>query len=167
MRQLRFFKVQKGRPGAGDTGVAFVAVIEVSKKLVILLLRELIILVIVAARTTYGETQPDGAQRFHSIHHGGHAPLFLIRAAFGVGEGLPVERSGQPLQAGGVGQEIAGELFDGELVKWQVGIDGVDHPIAVAPGVHARAILFIAVTVRIAGFVQPMTAPAFTKVRRG
>ncbi len=128
---------------------------------------ELIVLVRVAARAADREPEPNRAERFHAIHHGGHAPLFFVRAALGVGERLAVEGGGELLRFGGIRQQIAGELFDGKLVKRQIRVDRLNDPIAIAPRVEARAVFFITVAVGIARLVQPMSPPAFAKVRRG
>ena len=93
--------------------------------------------------------------------------MLAVGAAFGVGEGLAVESGGEFLQGGGVGEKVAGELLDGELIKGEVGVDGVDDPIAIAPGVHAWAIFFVSITIGIASLVEPVPAPAFAKMRRG
>ena len=93
--------------------------------------------------------------------------MLAVGAAFGVGEGLTVESGGEFLQGGGVGEKVAGELLDCELIKGGVGIDGVDDPIAIAPGIHAWAIFFVSITIGIASLVEPVPAPAFAKMRRG
>ena len=44
-------------------------------------------------------------------------------------------------------QEVAGELFDGELVERQVAVEGVDHPVPEPPGDGPRLIGEVAVGV--------------------
>ena len=39
-----------------------------------------------------------------------------------------------------VREQIAGELVDSEFVVWQVAIERVDHPIAIAPHVEPQRI---------------------------
>ena len=71
-----------------------VAVIEVGVQLVIFLLRDIVVLVVVAAGAADGQSQPHRAQCLRAVHHGEDAPLFLVRAPFRIGQRLPVERGG-------------------------------------------------------------------------
>ena len=73
---------------------------------------------------------------------------------------------GDDLVLRGVGQQIAGELLDDELVVRQVAIEGVDDVIAIRPDL-ARLVLLVAVGVRVTRRVQPVPPPAFAVMRRG
>jgi hypothetical protein len=75
------------------------------------------------------------------------------------------KRGGEDLLGVGVGQQVAGELLDREAVERQVGVERVDHPVAVAPGVGAVVVLFVAVRVGVARLVEPVAAPALAEVR--
>ena len=77
-----------------------------------------------------------------------------------VGTVVAVEAGDDDLIAGGVGEEIAGQLIDGELVIGHVGVEGVDDPIAPAPH-FARAIGLIAVGIAVAGGFHPAEGHAF------
>ena len=65
-----------------------------------------------------------------------------------------------------LGQQVAGELLDGELVERHVGVERLDHPVAVRPD-RPRAVLLVAVGVGVAGQVEPAPGPALAVVRRG
>ena len=66
-----------------------------------------------------------------------------------------------------IGKEITGELLDGELIERLIAVDGIDDPVAVAPGMGADAVLFVAITIGVTGEVEPMSAPAFSEMGRG
>jgi hypothetical protein len=84
--------------------------------------------------------------------------LLLVGAALGVGQGLPVEGGREDLVGRGLFEEIARELLDREAIEGQVVVDRIDDPVAVTPGVGAMIVLFITVTVGVAGAVEPMPA---------
>ena len=65
-----------------------------------------------------------------------------------------------------IGQQVAGELLDGELVEGHVAIEGVDHPVAPAPHV-TLAVGLVAVGVGVAGGVEPADGHAFAVAGRG
>ena len=56
------------------------------------------------------------------------------------------------------GQQVAGDLLDGELVERHVAVEGVDHPVAPAPH-RALAVALVAVGVGVAGGVEPAAGP--------
>ena len=65
----------------------------------------------------------------------------------------------------GVGQQVAGELLDRELVERHVAVEGVDHPVAPPPHV-ALAVGLVAVGVGIAGRVEPAGRHPLAVARR-
>ncbi len=68
----------------------------------------------------------------------------------------------QSLLVGRVGYQVAGKLFNGELIKRHVGIEGVNHPIAPDPLVAFQVIL-VAVGVGVPGRVHPVACLMFAK----
>ena len=74
-------------------------------------------------------------------------PVATIRAAY---------FSGGPLRR----EEVAGELLAEELVVGLVAVEGVDHPVAVPPGVRQRVVAVLAGGVGVADEVEPVPAPA-------
>ena len=78
-----------------------------------------------------------------------------------------MEAGGDLLLEGGVGKQVAGELLDRELVERHVGVEGIDDPIAVAPGEGPAGVFFVAVAVGVARGIEPVAAPALPVVRRG
>ena len=65
----------------------------------------------------------------------------------------------------GVRQQIARELFDGELVEGQVAVERVHHPVAVFPDLAGR-VDGVAVGVGVTRDVEPRARPALTEVGR-
>ena len=70
-----------------------------------------------------------------------------------------------------VGQLVAGELLGQEAVEGQVGVEGADDLVAVAPLVLAEldggGVVVAADDIDVAGGVEPVPAPALAEVRRG
>src|SRR5690606_20343802 len=99
-----------------------------------------------------------------AIDDGRVAEFFVVGTAFVVGHRIAVKGGGDELLGGGLGEQIAGELLNGELVVGHIPIKRVDDPIAVAP--HGAApIRFVAFRIGIAGEVEPLAGPAFAVVR--
>ena len=104
-----------------------------------------------------------GDRRAHPGAQGGvdpvdnrhRAKLFVDRAAFAVGQRVAVEGGGDPVVERRLGKQVARELFDGELIKRHVGIEGPDHPVAVGPD-RAGRVVGVAGAVGIAGEVEPL-----------
>jgi len=65
-----------------------------------------------------------------------------------------------------VGQQVAGELLDGELVERLVLVVGADDPVAPRPH-RARGVALEAVAVRVAREVEPLHRHLLPEVRRG
>ena len=86
-------------------------------------------------------------------------------AAFAVSEGVSIKSGGDLLFDGCVGQQIARQLLDRELVEWHAGIERLDHPMAVAPCMRAPVVLLITVAVGVTGLIQPGASPAFAIMR--
>ncbi len=128
------------------------------------MMRHRIKLMCMTLSATQRKPQPCGGRRIHPIHNRMKTKLQRINAAFFIDHGVAMKTSGDPLRARGVGQHVAGELFDGELIKWQVAVNRLDHPITPRPD-GARAILFIAVGIRVAREVQPRHRPALAEMR--
>jgi hypothetical protein len=62
---------------------------------------------------------------------------------------------------GGVREEVAAELFDGELVEGFVFVEGADDVVAVGPD-GAGGIVGVAGGVSIAGEVEPHAGPVWS-----
>ncbi len=79
---------------------------------------------------------------------------------------VAVEPGGDELRLGGFGEEVAGELIADELVVREVVVKGFYHPVAPDPHVPA-AVDRIAVSIGVAGEVEPVDGHAFAEARGG
>lgn len=129
---------------------------------VVILLAEGIVFVIVAAAAVEGEAHPDGADGFGHVEDVVDAVFFGDGSAFAV-DGVVAEEAGSEfLLVGGVGEKVAGDLPDGEVVVGKVAVDGIDDPVA--PGPHAAfGVALEAVGVGVAGGIEPWPGKAFAK----
>ena len=134
-------------------------VVEVGEDLVELLLRDGVELVVVAAGAPQGQAHPHRPRRRHPVDHVLDQELLGDDAALAVLAVVPVEGGGDALLEGGVGQQIAGDLLDGELVERHVRVVGVNDPVAVAPH-RPFGVGLIAARVGVAGRVEPVDGHA-------
>ena len=79
---------------------------------------------------------------------------------------VALKAGGDALRERGVGQEVAGHLFEDELVEGHVACEGIDHPVAPAPH-DAFAIGLVAVGVGITGGIEPAGGHAFGEAGGG
>ena len=140
---------------------AFRDVVEVGKNLVKLLLGDRVELVVVTAGTPEGQTQPHRRGRRDAIDGVLHQELVRDDAAFAVLAMVPVEGGGYPLIEGRVGQHVARDLLDGELIERYVVVVGVDHPVAPPPH-RPFAVCLIPVGIGVARGIQPFDRHPFT-----
>ena len=109
---------------------------------------------VVAPGAAEGQAQPGQAGGLDAVDHGLDPPFLGDRAALAGQPVVPVEAGGDELVAVRLGQEVAGDLLDGELIERQVPVERADHPVA--PGGHvAAAVGLVAVAVGVSGEVEP------------
>ena len=117
----------------------FVGVVEEGEQAVILGLRDGIELVRVALRALEGQTERAFADDIHAVEHRLHAELFRDDRAFLVDHAVAEETGGDELGLRAVGQEVARDLLDQELVVRQVAVQGLNHPVAPGPLLAGRS----------------------------
>ena len=93
--------------------------------------------------TAETDAHPCFPSGIHAVNDGDNAEFFVVGAALAVHLGEAAESGGDLLVERGMGEEIAGDLFDGELVEGEVAIEGIDEPVAVFPD-FASAVIGIA-----------------------
>ena len=147
--------------------IALGGVVEEGVELVKIALAEGIVFVRVTLGARERDAEPDGAERAHAVHDGLGAVFLLIHAALFVREGLAKKTGGDFLFERGVGQEIAGELFNRELIEGLVAIERADDPVAIHVGEGARGIFFVTVAVGVVREIEPVTRPVLAKMWRG
>ena len=91
---------------------------------------------VVAFATAHRRAEPCGGNRARTIR-GVFGQIFLrLRAAFARHHVQAIEARGDELFGRWVGQEIAGKLFNGELVERFVPVERIDDVIAIRKHVH-------------------------------
>ena len=78
---------------------------------------------------------------------------------------VAVEARGDALLECWVGQQIASQLLNDELIEGQIAVECFDHPIAPAPHVPL-AVLLIAVCICITRRIEPAESHPFAVTRR-
>src|SRR5258707_3417230 len=101
---------------------------EEGKELVMLLLRDRIELVIVALGATNRQSQPNGCSCIDAVEDISGLVFLRNGATLEVDRVVAMEPAGEALLHAGVRQQVARELFDGEAVKREVAVGGVDNP---------------------------------------
>ena len=132
---------------------------------VVITLRDGIELVIVAAGAADGHPQKRRASRAH------HVVEFigtLIGREGWIGRGHPVCGAPHQKSRGGIGATgVAADLFPDELVVGLVGVERLDHPVAVGPGIGAGRVDLEAIALGKPHHIKPVPGPALAIMRRG
>ena len=85
-------------------------------------------------------SHPNSHGGIDAINDSDVSEFFIVGTTFIVGERIAVKGGGHQLFVGGIGEQIAGELLDRELIEWHSFIDGLDDPIAVCPNRSLRIV---------------------------
>ena len=141
-------------------------VVEERQQAIELLLRDRVVLVIVAAGAADRQPQPDRGRRVEPVDRVLDQELFGNDARLReLARWLRLKPVAMSWSSVGVGEQVAGQLLDRELVERHVAVEGVDHPIAPAPHVPLLVAL-VAVGVGIAGRIEPVGRHALAIARR-
>ena len=140
-------------------------IVQKGKHPVVLFLSERVELVVMALSTLNRDTQDALADGVHTIEHGFHPELLRVDASFLVDHRIAEKASGDDLILRRFRQQIAGQLFDDELIVRQVAVEGFDHPVAVKPDL-AGLVLLVAVGIGVTSGIEPQPSPALSVVRR-
>ncbi len=141
-------------------------IIEKGEEAVVILLRDRIVFVIVAARAPHGEAEKCFASRLDAVIHIFDAVLFIDRAPFGGDVMISIEPAGDLLIQRCTRQKIAGQLIGQELVIREVRIESADHPVAPSPH-RAIRVVVVSVGVGVARRVEPLKRKPLTIMRAG
>ena len=121
---------------------------------------------VVALGALNGQAENAFADGVHPVEHRLHSELFGVDAALFIDHRVAQETRGHDLILSRVRQQVTGDLFDDELVVRLVGVERVDHPVAVEPD-RPLFVLLEPVGIGVARGVEPMTPPPFAVMRRG
>src|SRR5262245_15777225 len=105
------------------------------------------------------ESEPYGADGVDLIYDFFITKLLDVDAAFAVGQRVAVEAGSDLLIHSRVREQIAGDLFNGELIEGQIAVERLDHPVAVTPRVRPHPVLFEAVAVGVTRQIEPVPRP--------
>ena len=162
-----------GRHGYDGVGVfrfslqrsAFRHIIEEGEELIKISLRNRVILVVVTATAIQCQPQPGHAGRLDAVDNGFDSPFFGDDSPFAVQSMIAIEAGRHDLCSGRVRQQITRELFDRELIEWQIIVEGINNPVSPGPLI-AAAVDLKAIAISIAGEIQPLLRHPFA-VSRG
>ncbi len=138
--------------------------VEEGVELEVLLERDGVVLVGVALRAGHRRAHPDRKGGVDAVDHGGVAELLVAGTALVLGHGVAMEGGGDELRVRGLGQQVAGQLLDGELVERLIAVERLDHPVAVGPDLPSR-VARIAGAVGVARQVEPEPRPVLAERR--
>ena len=144
--------------GGVDPRLGFVGVVEKSKNTEVVVVGDGIEFMRVALGALEGEAEGGLADAVETVDDGLDAKLLRNNGALLVNHAVAEKTGGDDLILGGLGQEVAGDLFDEELIVGLIPIQGVNDPVAPGP-LFAREIFFEAVAVGVAGGVEPDAGP--------
>ena len=130
-----------------------------------LALAERVEFVVVAHRAARRQAEPDLRRRLRAVARVQHQVFFGDGAALVGRDVAAIEAGGHLLVERAIGQQVAGQLLDRELIEGHVSIEGSDHPVAIRP--HLAVVVEMnAVRVGVASGVEPVAAPVLAPVGR-
>ena len=111
--------------------------------------------------TAHRQAQPDRGRGLNPVDPVLEAVLISDRTPFAGGHVAAIESGGDQLREARLGQQIPGQLLDGEPVKRHVRIECVDNPVSIGPD-RAFVVEVQAVGVSVAGGIEPDSAHVLT-----
>ena len=138
---------------------------EIRGERVIILVRERIIFVLVAANAAERQSEHRAADRHHHV-----VELVVANPLNGLRGDLSRIRSGDEKSGGRSPfvaryQLVAGELHSQELVVRHVGVQGANHPVSIVVGSRPKPIELVAAALRESSRIEPMASPTLAVVR--
>ena len=125
-----------------------------------------IVFVGMALGASHGRAHPGGEGGIHAINHRNVAELLVVGPSFVVGLRIAVKGGGDQLIFGRLGQQVPGQLLDGELIKRQVFVESPYDVIPISPNGTGR-IVRVTGRVGITGQIQPCPRPMFSELGTG
>ena len=104
-------------------------------------MRDRVVFVRVALRAADRETEENGAGRGRPVDRGLGAIELEIRPGLVVLQRIAVKAGGDLLLERGIREEVARELFDGELIEGLVPVHRIDHPVAVEVRIRPQRVV--------------------------
>ena len=142
------------------------SLVEEGVEAVVFFLGERIVFVIVATAAVEGESEPGRADGFGHVEDVVDAVFFGDTSSFAIDGVIAEKAASEFLFKGGVGEKVAGDLPDREVIVWDVLVEGFDDPIS--PGPHRAFVVSLeAIGVGVAGGFEPRPGHAFAVGRIG
>ena len=132
----------------------------------VVMLRDRIELVVVAAGTAHREPEKSAPEGIDLLIDGVEPQLFLVPLGQHLGAEGEKGRADELPAPGlviGRGHEVAGDLLADEFVVGLVAVEGVDDVVPIPPGLVKGVVAVPAVRIGIAGHVEPVTTPFFAE----
>ena len=142
-----------------------VHVLEEREQAVVVLLRDGVDFVVMAARAIHGEAEECLAGRRYDVVEAVVAGQLAV-GGFVVPDAEAVEAGGNQGVGVGRGKFVTGELLAEEAVVGLVAVEGADDVVAEAPGVGLVAVALVAVALGETHEVEPVAAPLLAIARR-
>ena len=114
----------------------------------------------VAASTFQRQSEPDGGGGVDPVDDVLDLVLFGDHPAFTVAAVIAIEAGGDQLAERWVGQEVSGELFDGEAVEWHVAVDCSEDPVSPSPH-RAGSVVLVSAGVGVTCGIEPVDGEMF------
>ena len=105
------------------------------------------------------QAQKSDSGHIDPVHHRLYTVLLEIHPALKIEQGVAMKASRDDLLLRGLGEQVARQLLDDELIKGEIPVQGFDHPIAIHPDLAGRVIV-VAVGVCVTSDIEPVTSPA-------
>ena len=153
-----------GRPPGSNALPHFIrGVVEKGDQLIILFLGDGIVKMIVTLGAFEGCAQPNRAGHVDPVKHLIGSAGLLGRSAFRVEGRGPMKPRSHLLGKGCIGQKIARELLDGELIEGHVIVEGLHDPVSPCP-TGPYHVLVNTSGITVAGEVEPVARPPLSKM---
>ena len=115
---------------------------------------------VVTGSASRSQPEPNRRGRFHSVDGITHVILVIDGTAFTGRYITAVKPCRDPLFQGWLGQQIASELFHGELIKRLIAVERPNHPISVRPD-RTFIVQMQSVRITITCSIQPEACHVF------
>ena len=157
----------------GEGGLAIGAADEETGERVVVALRDGIELVVVATGAGDGHAEEGLGHHVEAVVHAvalvlanvhGGMDFLAKKPEAGAEDGFVTPGGGVEAR---LRHEVAGELFDDELIVRHVGVEGADDVVAVVVGVGDDGLELVAARLGVADEVEPVAGPALTEGGRG
>ena len=156
---------RNGLPGQGGIDVDLVGGIQERVQPVELPLRHPVVLVVMAPGTSDRQSQPGCCNHLGPVDNLLDPKLLGVGPSLAIAEGLAEKPGPEPIFERRGGQQVAGQLPQGQHIKRRVGVELFDQPLAVTPGHRSQLIGQVAVAVSVVRKIHPLASEVLAVMR--